>query len=157
MPPPHRRLMLIVLGGLAEFELIRVRTSEGSARTEARGVKLGRTPKLTLHQKRAAIKRRDGSMSMPPKLSGMMCSLVRGPASPATRHTVMISTRLWWTRQDFGACDGSRLKFSYLRIGQCQNTLSLPASDYEERPHRRCTSPSMCKNQHFCDNPTSLF
>jgi DNA invertase Pin-like site-specific DNA recombinase len=58
---PHGRLMLIVLGGLAEFEreLVRVRTSEGRVRAKARGVKLGRTPKLTPHQKREAIKRRD--------------------------------------------------------------------------------------------------
>jgi DNA invertase Pin-like site-specific DNA recombinase len=58
---PHGRLMLTVLGGLAEFEreLIRARTSEGRARAVANGVKLGRKPKLTAHQKREAIKRRD--------------------------------------------------------------------------------------------------
>jgi DNA invertase Pin-like site-specific DNA recombinase len=57
----HGRLMLTVLGGLAEFEreLIRARTSEGRERAKARGVKLGRKPKLTAHQKREAIKRRD--------------------------------------------------------------------------------------------------
>jgi DNA invertase Pin-like site-specific DNA recombinase len=57
----HGRLMLTVLGGLAEFEreLIRARTGEGRARAVARGVKLGRKPKLTDHQKREAIKRRD--------------------------------------------------------------------------------------------------
>ena len=58
---PHGRLMLAVLGGLAEFErdLIRARTGEGRARAVANGVKLGRKPKLTAHQKREAIKRRD--------------------------------------------------------------------------------------------------
>lgn len=58
---PHGRLMLTVLGGLAEFErdLIRVRTSEGRERAKARGVKLGRKSKLTEHQKREAIHRRD--------------------------------------------------------------------------------------------------
>jgi len=58
---PHGRLMLTVLGGLAEFErdLIRVRTGEGRARAKARGVKLGRKPKLTAHQQREAIERRD--------------------------------------------------------------------------------------------------
>ena len=57
----HGRLMLTVLGGLAEFErdLIRTRTGEGRERAKARGVKLGRKPKLTEHQKREAIKRRD--------------------------------------------------------------------------------------------------
>jgi DNA invertase Pin-like site-specific DNA recombinase len=45
----------------AEFErdLIRARTGEGRERAKARGVKLGRKPKLTLHQKREAIRRRD--------------------------------------------------------------------------------------------------
>ncbi len=63
---PHGRLMLTVLGGLAEFEreLIRARTSEGRARAVANGVKLGRKPKLTPHQKREAIKRRDAGDAM---------------------------------------------------------------------------------------------
>jgi DNA invertase Pin-like site-specific DNA recombinase len=59
-------LMLTALGGLAEFELaeferdlIRTRTSEGRDRAKARGVKLGRKPKLTEHQKREAMRRRD--------------------------------------------------------------------------------------------------
>jgi DNA invertase Pin-like site-specific DNA recombinase len=53
--------MLTVLGGLAEFEreLIRARTGEGRARAKAKGMKMGRRPKLTDHQKREAIKRRD--------------------------------------------------------------------------------------------------
>jgi DNA invertase Pin-like site-specific DNA recombinase len=59
----HGRLMLTltVLGGLAEFErdLIRARTAEGRERAKARGVKLGRKPKLTAHQRQEAIKRRD--------------------------------------------------------------------------------------------------
>ena len=58
---PHGRLMLTVLGGLAEFEreLIRARTSEGRARAKARGVKLGRKPKLTAHQRQEALARRE--------------------------------------------------------------------------------------------------
>ena len=46
---PHGRLMLIVLGGLAEFEreLIRARTGEGRARAVANGVKLGRKHAMT--------------------------------------------------------------------------------------------------------------
>jgi DNA invertase Pin-like site-specific DNA recombinase len=57
----HGRLMLTVLGGLAEFEreLIRARTGEGRERAKARGVRLGRKPKLTAHQQREAIKRRE--------------------------------------------------------------------------------------------------
>ncbi len=57
----HGRLMLTVLGGLAEFEreLIRTRTGEGRERAKARGVVLGRKPKLTSHQRREAIARRE--------------------------------------------------------------------------------------------------
>lgn len=57
----HGRLMLTVLGGLAEFErdLIRTRTTEGRARAKERGAKFGRPPKLTAHQKREAVRRRD--------------------------------------------------------------------------------------------------
>src|SRR6185503_9964907 len=56
----HGRLMLTVLGGLAEFEreLIRQRTGEGRARAKKRGVQFGRKPKLTAHQRREAIARR---------------------------------------------------------------------------------------------------
>jgi DNA invertase Pin-like site-specific DNA recombinase len=55
---PHGR-MLTVLGGLAEFEreLILARTGDGRARAMARGVKFGRPPKLTAHQRREAIQR----------------------------------------------------------------------------------------------------
>jgi DNA invertase Pin-like site-specific DNA recombinase len=57
----HGRLMLTVLGGLAEFErdLIRARTSEGRARAVARGQRMGQPPKLTAHQQKEAMKRRD--------------------------------------------------------------------------------------------------
>jgi DNA invertase Pin-like site-specific DNA recombinase len=57
---PHGRLMLTVLGGLAEFEreLIRARTGEGRARAVRNGVKLGRKPKLTPRQIREVIRRR---------------------------------------------------------------------------------------------------
>jgi DNA invertase Pin-like site-specific DNA recombinase len=62
----HGRLMLTVLGGLAEFEkdLIRARTGESRARAKARGVKMGRKPKLTPHQMKEAIKRRDAGEPM---------------------------------------------------------------------------------------------
>ena len=58
---PHGRLMLTVLGGLAEFEreLIRHRTGEGRDRAKARGVRFGRKPKLTPHQRREALIRRE--------------------------------------------------------------------------------------------------
>src|SRR5215471_4910688 len=48
---PAGKLMLTVLGGLAEFErhLILARTSEGRQRAQQRGVRFGRRPKLTVH------------------------------------------------------------------------------------------------------------
>ena len=57
---PHGRLMLTVLGGLAEFErhLILARTSEGRERAQQRGVRFGRKPKLTVHQQQEALARR---------------------------------------------------------------------------------------------------
>src|SRR5947209_4024910 len=57
----HGRLMSTVLGGLAEFErdLIQARTAEGRERAKARGVRLGRKPKLTPHQQQEARRRRD--------------------------------------------------------------------------------------------------
>jgi DNA invertase Pin-like site-specific DNA recombinase len=56
---PHGRLMLTVLGGLAEFEreLIRARTGDGRARAKARGVRFGRPTALTAHQRHEAIQR----------------------------------------------------------------------------------------------------
>jgi len=56
---PHGRLMLTVLGGLAEFEreLIRARTGEGRKRAKANGVKFGRPAALTPHQRQEAIQK----------------------------------------------------------------------------------------------------
>jgi DNA invertase Pin-like site-specific DNA recombinase len=58
---PHGRLMLTVLGGLAEFEreLIRARTGEGRRRAKERGARFGRPRKLTPHQRAEALKRLD--------------------------------------------------------------------------------------------------
>lgn len=55
----HGRLMLTILGGLAEFEreLIRARTGEGRKRAKDRGVRFGRPPSLTAHQRAEAIAR----------------------------------------------------------------------------------------------------
>jgi DNA invertase Pin-like site-specific DNA recombinase len=63
---PHGRLMLTVLGGLAEFErsLILARTGEGRTRAMARGVRFGRKPKLTQHQVAEAIARREAGEAL---------------------------------------------------------------------------------------------
>jgi DNA invertase Pin-like site-specific DNA recombinase len=54
------RLMIAVLGGLADVErdLIRTRTAEGRCRAKARGQHMGRPPALTPQQAREARQRR---------------------------------------------------------------------------------------------------
>jgi DNA invertase Pin-like site-specific DNA recombinase len=54
-------LVLAMLGVAAKLERRRIkeRTARGRADTKANGVKFGRKPKLTPHQQREAIKRRD--------------------------------------------------------------------------------------------------
>src|SRR6266478_9431035 len=63
---PHGKLMLTILGGLAEFErsLILARTGEGRARAMARGVRFGRKPKLSLFQVAEALRRREAGESL---------------------------------------------------------------------------------------------
>jgi DNA invertase Pin-like site-specific DNA recombinase len=62
---PHGKLMITILGGLAEFErsLILARTGEGRTRAMARGVKFGRKPKLTPFQIEEAKRRREAGES----------------------------------------------------------------------------------------------
>jgi DNA invertase Pin-like site-specific DNA recombinase len=54
------RLMIAVLGGLADVErdLIRTRTAEGRSRAKRRGQHMGRPPRLTATQKAEARRRR---------------------------------------------------------------------------------------------------
>jgi DNA invertase Pin-like site-specific DNA recombinase len=56
----HGKLLITILGGLAEYErsLILARTSEGRTRAKARGVRFGRKPTLTPHQRQEALARR---------------------------------------------------------------------------------------------------
>ena len=63
---PAGKLMLTVLGGLAEYEphLILARTSEGRQRAQQRGVRFGRKPKLTVHQQQEALARRAASEAL---------------------------------------------------------------------------------------------
>jgi DNA invertase Pin-like site-specific DNA recombinase len=55
---PHGRLMLTVLGGLAEFErsLIKSRADVGIRRAREAGIRFGRPPKLTKHQQEQAMR-----------------------------------------------------------------------------------------------------
>ncbi len=63
---PHGRLMVTILGGLAEFErsLIQERTAEGRSRAKARGQKMGRRFKLTSFQQQEARMRRNAGESV---------------------------------------------------------------------------------------------
>ncbi len=63
---PHGRLLVSVLGSIAEFEreLILARTGEGRARARARGVRFGRKPKLSPFQIAEALRRREAGESL---------------------------------------------------------------------------------------------
>ena len=63
---PHGRLMLTVLGGLAEFErhLILSRTAEGRTRAQANGVRFGRKRALTAYQRAEALRRREAGETL---------------------------------------------------------------------------------------------
>ena len=56
-----KELILAIFGIAAKLERRRIidRTTRGRADAKAKGVKFGRKPKLTPHQKAEAIKRRD--------------------------------------------------------------------------------------------------
>ena len=63
---PHGRLMLTVLGGIAEFErdLIRSRTEDGRKRARAAGIHMGRSSALTKHQQAEARSRLDAGETL---------------------------------------------------------------------------------------------
>jgi DNA invertase Pin-like site-specific DNA recombinase len=65
------RLILTVLGNLAEFEReqIRARTSEARARAKSKRVKPGRKPILTPHRRAEVIRRREAG--------GAVCDIAR--------------------------------------------------------------------------------
>ena len=75
---PHGRLMLTVLGGLAEFEreLIRARTGEGRKRARARGVKFGPAVPRSIPRRSLALRR-------------------TGPSYPSCSSASMRAT-CWW-------------------------------------------------------------
>jgi DNA invertase Pin-like site-specific DNA recombinase len=62
----HGRLLVTILAGLAEWEreLIKTRTSEGRVRAKRDGVRFGRPHKLTSHQVREAIARREAGETL---------------------------------------------------------------------------------------------
>ncbi len=60
------RLMIAVLGGLADVErdLIRTRTAEGRSRAKGRGQHMGRPPALTVPQQKEARQRREDGATL---------------------------------------------------------------------------------------------
>ena len=63
---PHGKLILAVLGALAEFErsMILARTAEGRKRAQDRGVRFGRKPKLSRFQIEEALARRSAGEAL---------------------------------------------------------------------------------------------
>jgi DNA invertase Pin-like site-specific DNA recombinase len=83
------RLMIAVLGGLADVErdLIRTRTAEGRSRAVGRGQHMGRPASLTVQQQQEAGRRRGEGATL---------------RDPARSYNVSMATRL---------CDSTRLMF----------------------------------------------
>ncbi len=63
---PAGRLMLTVIGGLAEFEreLIKIRTNEGREFAKRAGIRMGRKPILSAHQITEVWERKAGGESV---------------------------------------------------------------------------------------------
>ena len=87
---PAGRLMLTVLGGLAEFEreLIKIRTSEGRERARRAGVKMGRKPILSAHQI-AEIRSRESKRGICP----LPCKII--PSFPQHDFKSQMIARVW--------------------------------------------------------------
>jgi DNA invertase Pin-like site-specific DNA recombinase len=86
-----RRLMIAVLGGLADVErdLIRTRTAEGRSRAQKRRQRLGRPPKLTATQQAEARRRRaEGA-------TGWNSNEWIGPDREGRRKSCSHRTRRW--------------------------------------------------------------
>src|SRR5262249_55182725 len=70
------RLLVAVLGAVAEFEreLSRERTGEGRRRAKANGVRFGRPRLLTPHQRAEALRRRDNGEPLSVLAQSYRCS-----------------------------------------------------------------------------------
>ena len=85
---PHGKLMLAVLGGMAEFEraLILSRTKAGRERAMADGVRFGPKPRLTPYQIAEAQRRREAGES--PTAIGRVFNVSRQTITRATTETI---------------------------------------------------------------------
>ena len=138
---PHGRLMLTMLGGLAEFEreLIRSRTGDGRKRAMAKGVKFGRPRKLDPHQRHEALERIGcgetyvaiartyygrSQHHQPPVRLGFLASLAR-PGSNLTGVNFFVGS---WRRSGWSSC-----------VSWCPEQLVWPCLSI--RPTLRLQSP----------------
>jgi DNA invertase Pin-like site-specific DNA recombinase len=94
------RLMIAVLGGLADVErdLIRTRTAEGRGRAKARGQHMGRPPKLTPQQQAEAWRRRAECVPVGQVISSSPASVRQEPVEKGRVPRAGISTA-WWQRR----------------------------------------------------------
>jgi DNA invertase Pin-like site-specific DNA recombinase len=105
---PHGRLMLTVLGGLAEFErhLILGRTAEGRDRAKARGVRFGRKLKLTPYQRAEARERRARGESLVEPSRGRL----RRSAMNWSNSALSLASRNRFTNSLNSRCSSSSLR-----------------------------------------------
>jgi hypothetical protein len=94
---PHGRLILTVLGGIAEFEreLFRARTADGRDRAKARGIHMGRPSKLTPHRSAS----RGPSTCRTQPFQGCcldLYRLLRGPVSFCVASPAWLRDHLFW-------------------------------------------------------------
>src|SRR5499433_2562317 len=89
----HGRLMLTVLGGLAEFEreLIRARTGEGRKRAKDRGVKKRYS---ALPRVRRWLMWREPTPSMPQRLGGLRLQALSSTPRPSSKDEMRIESRM---------------------------------------------------------------
>jgi DNA invertase Pin-like site-specific DNA recombinase len=81
---PHGKLLLTILGGLAEFErsLIMARTQAGIARAREKGVAFGRKPKLNPKQRQMIADRYAAGETMAANRARVRCKRADSLARP---------------------------------------------------------------------------
>jgi DNA invertase Pin-like site-specific DNA recombinase len=90
----HGKLMITILGGLAEFErsLMKARTDVGIRRAREAGIRFGRPPKLTKHQQEQALKLLDAGEPQRRCALAQLPSVDDQPVSPARALARLLSS-----------------------------------------------------------------
>ena len=116
------RLMIAVLGGLADVErdLIRTRTAEGRSRAKARGQHMGRPPKLTPQQQAEARRRRAEGATLKElaKSYNVSVATISRLGSIAILPSQKYLQKSTATQDEFGAISGTHAK-RVLRSRRC--------------------------------------